>query len=262
MATTSKISAITAIVFDFETGGLDAQKCAATQISLHAIRLDNFEVTGTLNLYISPYAYKGLEKPAKKIIRTKWEIQDEKENGAKMMEYQQEALTYSGITMEMLDNKGVELQEVCERIIQFIKDNTFNVTRTNHPFLVGQNPLFDIAFMQQIMTYTGLYGEFCKCVRCVKDFWGNYQPYYVDTIILAQLALSHDKSMTSYKLEISAERLGIDLDDAHDADADVTATQEILRTLTARMRNDSGASNGVSSMVQQNKEKTRDHFKI
>ena len=60
-----------------------------------------------------------------------------------------------------------------------------------------------------------------------------------------------------------AERLGIDLDDAHDADADVTATREIVRVLTARMREQSsGGGNAVGSLSAEKKEKLRDHFKI
>lgn len=259
-----KSTVITAIVFDFETGGLDPQKCAATQISLHAVRLDTFEVMDKLNLYIYPYEYKGLEKtkPVRKVLKTKYEIQDEKEESGELMEYQQKALEISGITMEQLENNGVDLTEVCERIIDFIKRNTFNVTLNNKPFLVGQNPLFDIAFMQQIMTYTGLYDDFCKVLRCKKDFWGRPQPYYIDTIILAQLSFGGDQTVVSYKLEVSAERLGIDLDDAHDADADVTATQEIVRILTARMRNADGEGNYLDSLTPQKREKKRDHFKI
>lgn len=254
-----KDTTITAIVFDFETGGLDPQKCAATQISLHAVRIDTLEVMDSLNLYVLPYTYKSLEKPDRKVLKTKYEIQDEKEGCGEMMKYDNTAMEISGITMDLLNAKGVELQEVCERIIDFIKRNTFDVVLNNKPFLVGQNPLFDIAFMQQIMTYTGLYKQFCKTLRCKTDYWGNEQPYYIDTIILAQLALSQNKSINSWKLELSAERLGIDLDDAHDADADVTATEEIMRVLAARMRNADGIT---SSAISQKREKMRDHFKI
>ena len=59
-----------------------------------------------------------------------------------------------------------------------------------------------------------------------------------------------------------AERLGIDLDDAHDADADVTATREIVRTLTARMRESEGNVNAIGSLATEKREKLRDHFKI
>lgn len=44
-APVEKSNVVIAIVYDFETGGLDCTKSAATQISLHAVRLDTFEVT-------------------------------------------------------------------------------------------------------------------------------------------------------------------------------------------------------------------------
>lgn len=255
-----KVNTVTAIVFDFETGGLDATKCAATQISLHAVRLDTFEIMEKLNLYILPYNYKaGVDKPIKKVVRSKYDIE---ESNSALMEYTDRALEVSGITMELLRVKGQELQSVCEQIIDFIARNTLNVTASNKPFLVGQNVLFDIAFMQQIMLYTGLYDKFAKVVDGKKDFWGHFQPYYVDTILFAKLALDHDKSIGSWKLELSAERLGIDLDDAHDADADVTATREIVRVLTARMRNSDDNSNAVGALAVEKRDKLRDHFKI
>lgn len=255
-----KCNVVTAIVFDFETGGLDATECAATQISLHAVRLDTFEVMETLNLYIAPYYYQeGVDKPAKKKVKSKYEMQD---GGSRMMQYTQKALNVSGITMELLNVKGVELKEVCEQIIAFITRNTLPVTANNKPILVGQNVMFDISFMQQIMLYTGLYDKFSKTVSGSKDFWGHFQPFYIDTIALAKLALDHDPSVASWKLELTAERLGIDLYDAHDADADVTATREIMRVLTARMRNSDGGSNAVGALTTNSKRKTRNHFKI
>lgn len=255
-----KTNVVTAIVFDFETGGLDAQKCAATQISMHAVRLDTFEVMDELNLYILPYNYQpGIDKPRKKVVRSKYDLQDD---NAPLMEYNDRALDVSGITMELLDAKGVELKCVCEQIIDFITRNTLPVVASNKPILVGQNVLFDIAFLQQIMLYTGLYDKFSKAVDGRKDFWGHFQPYYIDTIALAKLAFDNDKSISSWKLELTAERLGIEMDDAHDADADVVATQEIVRVLTARMRNNSGESNVVGSLAISHKDKLRNHFKI
>lgn len=255
-----KGNVVTAIVFDFETGGLDATKCGATQISMHAVRLDTFEVMDTLNLYILPYHHKeGLDKPVRKVVKSKYDMQEE---SSPLMEYGQKALDVSGITMELLNAKGKELQEVCERIIDFITQNTLSVTSANKPILVGQNVLFDISFLQQIMLYTGLYDKFSKVVDGKKDFWGHFQPYYLDTIVLAKLALDHDPSITSWKLELTAERLGIEMDDAHDADADVVATRDIVRKLTARMRNSDGGSNAVGALTAEHKDKLRNHFKI
>ena len=59
-----------------------------------------------------------------------------------------------------------------------------------------------------------------------------------------------------------AERFGIDLEDAHDADADVTATREILRIVTSRMREQSTGGNAIGGLATEKQEKLRDHFKI
>ena len=257
MAIKEKEVIITALVLDFETGGLDPQKSAATQLAVHAVRIDTFEVMETYNMYFTPYCYKQMERPVRKVLKTKAELFEEERE---MMKYSDKALEYSGITMDMLYERGVDLNAGCEALIEFVKRNTFNVKRSNKPFLVGQNILFDMGFLTQILLYTNQWENFTKLVRGVKDYWGNFQPYYVDTITFCQLALSNDKSIPSWKLEVEAEWLGIDLDDAHDADADVTATREILRLLTAKMRNNEASDD--SGLVEVKRKKTRNHFKI
>lgn len=128
------------------------------------------------------------------------------------------------------------------------------------PFFIGQNIGFDMGFLQQIMEYAGLMKELSKLVRGTTDFYGHFQPLYIDTIVLGQFALSHLDNVTSYKLEIMAEKLGVELDDAHDADADVTATTNVAMVCAKRMRNANGSDDGGMTMTQ--KEKSRGHFKI
>ena len=154
-----KESIVTAFVLDFETGGLSAQKSAATQLAVHAVRIDTFEVIGTYNMYFRPYNYKPLEKPERKVLRTKQELQDEQD---KMMEYTDRALEVSGITMSMLENRGVDLKTGCEELIAFIVKNTLSTKSSDMPFIVGQNIQFDLGFLTQIMLYTGLWNEFCN----------------------------------------------------------------------------------------------------
>ena len=52
------------------------------------------------------------------------------------------------------------------------------------------------------------------------------------------------------------------MEDAHDADADVTATREILRIVTSRMREQSTGGNAIGGLATEKQEKLRDHFKI
>lgn len=259
-APVEKGNVITVLVYDFETGGLDCTRCGATQISIHAVRLDTFEVMETYAAYIYPYHKRAdISKPKKKVLKSKYESEEEGE----LMDYEKVALEYSNITMDMLYSLGKPIEDVCQEICDFIKRNTFPVVAANKPFMIGHNPLFDKGFLQQIMLYSGKWNDFIKLVRGNKDFWGNFQPAHLDTILLSQLTFDNDKSVTTWKLEAMAERLGIDLDDAHDADADVVATREVVRVLTSRMRNQSsGGGNAIGSLAVEKKEKLRDHFKI
>ena len=247
---------IVAFTLDFETGGLTAQDCACTQIAIHAVRIDTFETIDRYVRYIAPYnqqSDKGTVK--RKVLKSKYDQED-----TVSMKYEEKALTYSAITMEMLETMGVDIKEVAADVVQFIKKNTLTKSRNMKPFFIGQNIPFDVSFLQQLMEYGGMMKEFSKIVRGQVDFYGNFQPLYVDTIVLGQFALSHLEGVTSYKLEILAERLGIELDDAHDADADVTATTHIAMILSQRMRSTAGSD--VGEMVMTKKEKSRTHFKI
>lgn len=243
----------TAIGLDFETGGLDCTRSACTQIAAQAIRLDTLETFDRYVKYIAPYHKQELGAAHRKVIKTKYELNQP----AERMDYDQAALDYSNITMDMLINMGADMKEVAADIIRFVQNSTLSKGVQCKPILIGQNIGFDIGFLTQLMNYAGLTKEYEKVFAGKKDFYGNFQPTYLDTIQLARLTLGADSSMTSYKLEMIAQRLGVDLDDAHDADADVTATLDIIRVCTARMRNSEGGSLGMHKQ-----EKTRTHFKI
>lgn len=254
-APTNEKQIIVAFTLDFETGGLDCTECACTQIALHAVRIDTFETVDRYVKYIYPYnrqTDKGVVK--RKVLKSKFD-KDE----TTPMRYDEKALTYSAITMDMLESMGVDIQIVAAEVIEFIKRNIISKGRNAKPFLIGQNIGFDIGFMQQLMEYGNQTKEWEKLMRGTKDFYGHFQPLYVDTITLGQMALSHLEGMTSYKLEIMAEKFGIELDDAHDADADVTATTNVAMVCAQRMRNTSEYFGG---MVMTKKEKSREHFKI
>lgn len=243
----------TAIGLDFETGGLDPVRCARTQIALEAIRLDTLEVFDRYAAYIAQYCKQELGAARRKVLRSKHELAQPTER----MDYEPRALEYSGITMERLEAQGVDLKEVAGAVLRFAERATLSKGTQCKPVLIGQNITFDIGFLTQLMSYAGLTKEYEKTFAGKTDFYGNFQPLYLDTILLARLALAADTGVTSYKLELVAERLGIELDDAHDAGADVAATLEIVRVCAARMRNSEGAVTETAP-----KEKTRNHFLI
>lgn len=245
------------IGLDFETAGLDSVKHACTQLAMQAVRLDTWDVLDRYVRYIAPYDKQDIGGPVKrKVLRNKHLFQEHQV--VESMEYEQAALVYSGITMDTLLNMGVNIKEVAKETIEFVKRNTLSKGAQCKPVLIGQNITFDINFLQQLMNYAGLIKEFEKVFSGTKDFYGNFQPHYIDTIDLARLCFAGDTSAISYKLELIAERLGIELDDAHDADADVTATLNIARVCSNRLRvhgTDTGA-------LIQKAEKSRKYFKI
>ncbi len=255
MTTESKI--FTAIGLDFETGGLDATKHACTQIALQAVRLDTWELIDRYVKYIAPYHKQEVGcAPKRKVLKSRHEM--EQERRGILMEYESVALDYSGITMDMLIHSGIDMKEIATDIIEFAKRNTLTKGHQTKPVLIGQNITFDIAFLQQLMNYAGLIKEFEKVFAGKFDFYGNFQPHYIDTIDLARMTLADNSQVTSYKLELIAEHLGIELDDAHDAAADVSATLDIVRVCSARMRNGKNKDDVFISK----REKTRNYFKI
>ncbi len=244
------------VALDFETGGLDCTQHACTQIAMQAVRFDTWEVFNQYVCYILPYKKQNLGGPPKrKILRSKYELAQS--DNAPLMGYEDVALTYSGITMEMLYKMGVDYKKVASDILEFGKQATLSKGMQTKPLLLGQNVQFDVGFLQQLMNYANLTKEFEKIYAGHKDFYGNFQPHYIDTIDLARFTFAHDPAVTSYKLELIAEHLGVELDDAHDAAADVTATISVASVCSGKLRNNEG---GTVTMIK--KEKSRSHFKI
>lgn len=257
MAIPKTESIYTAIVLDFETGGLECTRCACTQIALQAVRLDTWEVLGRYASYIAPYEKQALGgAPKRKVLKTRQ--QQAAEVWAEPMDYEEEALSYTAITMDVLRARGMDLRQVAADVIGFAREHTLSKGARFKPILIGQNIPFDAGFLQQMMAYAGLTKEFSQVFAGTVDFYGNFQPHYLDTIDLARLCFAADASVSSYKLELIAERLGIELDDAHDADADVTATRQVAAMCSHRLRHGGGSADGMTERMP----KTRDHFKI
>lgn len=247
-------------VLDFETGGLECQTSAATQIAIHAIRIDTLEKIGSYVSYIYPYDRKEVKGVSKrKVLKSKYEIEQKIP-----MEYNEKALEYSAINMETLYNDGKLLDVVAQEIIEFmagVLPEKISKSRNKKSFVIGQNIWFDEGFLCQIFEYAGLTKELMKYVSGYKDFYGNWHPKIIDTQMLGWLALSHNPNVNSYKLELLCEQLGVELDDAHDADADVAATGNVLGVLTQRMRSAGGVIEEGYLQVSK-AEKSRKHFKI
>jgi DNA polymerase III epsilon subunit-like protein len=255
MTTQTEQRIFTVIGLDFETGGLDCTRHACTQMALQAVRLDTLETTERYSAYIAPYNKQEGAQNRRKVLKPKWELP--LDLYSEPMEYEQKALDYSGITMEKLSRQGIGINEAAKNLIAFARRNTLAQSPQCKPVLTGHNIAFDIGFLQQLITYAGLAAEFSTVFAGMKDFYGNFQPAYIDTLQLARLAFAMDGSVTSYKLETVAAKLDVDLDEAHDAASDIAATVDVLKQLSFRIRNGQG-----SDAVVIKKEKTGNYFKI
>lgn len=245
---------ILAYTLDYETGGLKCQTSACTQIAVHATRLDTFERIGTFVRYIAPYNRKEIKGVGekKKVLKSKHDA-----DTPERMDYEDKALEYSAITMEMLETLGIDIVQVATELLQFFADTCPKTGKSTKPFIIGQNIGFDEGFFTQMFEYAGLIKELQKYIRGHVDFYGHWHPLVLDTIVLGQLALCHLDNINSYKLEIMCENLGIELDDAHDADADVSATTNVVAVLTQRMRNtESGEGPQIGMTKTENHENT------
>lgn len=239
------------IAFDFETGGLDCQKCAVTEIGAVAFRADTFEQIWAYQSYILPNYTR---KTKRNTLQSKKRVQQElfTEDG---FLYEEKALTYSNITLELLEKKGKDIKVVAAEVFERFKAANLSGGRTTKPYLLGQNTQFDIGFLFQLGEVGGQDWE--KVLAGKKDYFGNFQPDYEDTLRIAKNFFALDESVTTHKLGHIAELLGIELIEAHGALDDSYATMDVYKALMNKMRNGGDGPAGDSKKV-----KKREHFKF
>lgn len=213
-------------VLDFETGGYDCRKHAITEVAMIIMSGDTLQELGRYESYVKPYGY----------------------------EYDQEALDFTGITLEKLDREGKELSVVVKEMCEVInaareKDGTKSSHRKK-PYLTGQNVKFDAGFLQQIYKETKT--DIKSYFDGEPDFYGNFQPNTLDTIHLAKLTFGNDDMVTSYKLSLICDKLGLTVTDAHKAMNDVDATKDVVSHLTSRLRSGEAGSNSDKIRVRNN----------
>ena len=237
------------VCFDFETGGLDCTKDAVTQVCFMAIDSKDFSKIDTYVDYVYPYNKKDRsstgrsKKLVSKTSRDKPELYGYDES--KMLEI-------CGTTMQDLYEKGEDVEKVVENICNLFNNANSTGTAAGRPFLLGQNAHnFDVGFLQKLFWYCGK--DLSKYVVCSKDFYGNSQPFVLDTLYLAKLFYANDDKISKYALGFLCDKLEIELVNAHDALADVEATKEVAKIFFSNMR-----SGGSSSNI----EKSRKHFKF
>lgn len=110
-------------ILDTETGGFSTSKNGVCEIAL-LIVTENLEVVSEHSWLIKPY--------------TRADDTDE------LVSYKDDAMAVHGITVEELENEGLEVTEVCEQLLQALKDGN---VRT----LLGHNvKAFDVPKVEHL----------------------------------------------------------------------------------------------------------------
>ena len=207
------------IVFDFETGGLSSTKSAVTEIALIAVDGKTGEKIVEYSSLIAPYNPN--------------------------LEYNPKALEVTGITMEMLEEEGKEIEVVAQEVVDCFKkaNNRGEKSAGLRPLLVGHNVQFDLGFLHHLIehgfkqSHENTQKTLEQVLHGTRDYYGNFQPTYLDTWALCKAWFQEEQELVNYKLSTVVEKLGIDINNAHRAMNDVVSTTEVLRVWLMSMRN-------------------------
>lgn len=197
------------IILDFETGGLKGSLNAITEIAMLCVDGESLMEVGRYESYVTPYIG---------------------------YEYDEKALTCTGLTLEKLLQQGKPLKQVGDEVISVMKEwyeKTTNNFRKK-PILVGHNIKFDISFLQQLFKETK--NDIGKYLEGDLDFFGHYLPTYLDTIHLGKLSWGNQKDFSSYTLTNCIQKANLDLIDSHKAMNDVIGTKELLIWYVNKLR--------------------------
>jgi DNA polymerase III epsilon subunit-like protein len=214
------------IAFDFETGGLESQVNPATEIALIAIKGD--ETLDEIG------RYQGLIKPYDSALI-----------------YTEKAAATSGISLELLEDEGLDLNEVVDGVVDLMRSANFSPKNSAgiRSILVGHNPMFDINFLNHIFErrFDGVKGTSGQLmleslVHGRRDHFGNFQPSYLNTWSLGKMWFGAEAELRDFKLGTIVERAGVELSDAHRAMNDTIATADFLRTFIRNLRSGFGAN--------------------
>lgn len=176
-------------VIDLETSGFSRTKNAVMEIGLLLFD-ENYEVVGTFQTYIKPY------------LRPQEEGKEEE-----LVSYKEDALKVNGLSVELIEKKGFDVEEVVNDLIHIFKDD-FEVSE-----IFAHNSKFDEGFLNVLFDRFGHGFRFPCKISCTQS--------------LAKEKLKVD----SYSLENLCEYFGIVNKNAHSSIGDCEATLELLKEL-------------------------------
>lgn len=130
------------------------------------------------------------------------------------------ALKVNGCTEEEMRGFAAPI-DVCDQFINLMARYVDRYDRNDKLQVVGYNVRFDLDMIDAWVR------------RCGESFlWSYLGPYPVDPLpLLAHLRYLGLISVPNFKLTTIAEALGVPIDNAHDALADIKMTRAVLRKL-------------------------------
>jgi DNA polymerase III epsilon subunit-like protein len=204
------------VVFDCETGGLDSAPDPKdktinpiTQIALQSFELTDFKEINRYQDYVLPY-----DNPV----------------------YDDKALAYTGITLQLLHLKGKQIKEVVKNLCSKFEEANTARSKIKKPILLGHNILFDIGFLQYAFYFCKV--DLSKYIQVQERGYNKGMPVFFDTMWMMRQRFAGED--IKYNLGECCRIMGVDLTDAHDAMNDVTATKELFVKLVRGMRSDGG----------------------
>lgn len=195
------------IITDFETGGLEMNKCGLTEIAMISIKGDTLQKINEYETLIAPHQIR---------IGDKW-INAEYHEGAEKI---------TGLTLDKLKAEGKEIDQVAEEVQAFLTEANIYKSKIGYkPVLVAHNAQFEVKCLQNLAN-----GRFdlSKYFHGQEDFFGNFAPHYIDTLDLGKLLWAANTRQTAYKLGDVLDRAGIPIFDGHRAMNDVRPSSQFF----------------------------------
>jgi len=153
------------------------------------------------------------------------------------------ALDATGLSMADI-NSGISNKQAVKVLIDYFKKAKGGSHASLKPVVVGHNVQFDTGFLEYLFQSAN------------DDFWKYVNPTTVDTMVLTKM---FNPTISSLKLGICCEEVGIDLPDAHKAMNDVIATTDLFRVYINKLRD---AGDVTVSNSNNDKPKSRVKFQF
>ena len=185
------------IVFDFETGSRNPHRTQPTQIAAIALDGRTLQMKGQFNSEIKPI------------------FDDEKAIAAGFEPVQDEALKITGKTREALE-QAPSLKSVWNKFTKFVDQYNWKGDTFYNPIPVGFNIIgFDMIIVNRLCKE---FGPYDKDREQQKLFSKVYKIDIMDNIFAWT---ESDPSVRSISMDSLRQRMGLSLDNAHDALQDV-----------------------------------------